>query len=148
MALRRWATSNIATWRSISKRSTSGYSRGSAISTTKTYLGPQGNATRRQIIMKHEVEDGRYDPMFVSLRLSREEVFVTPNKWAKYMTPEEQTNHAISEALVNVPILCSLVGREFRNKDVLAAVAAAEKLGELGGCRPAPVAAEGLRELH
>jgi hypothetical protein len=34
----------------------------------ETYLGPQGNATRRQIIMKHEVEDGRYDPMFVSLR--------------------------------------------------------------------------------
>ena len=32
------------------------------------YLGPQGNQTRRQIIMKHEVEDGRYDPMFVSLR--------------------------------------------------------------------------------
>lgn len=32
------------------------------------YLGPQGNATRRQIVMKHEVEDGRYDPMFVSLR--------------------------------------------------------------------------------
>lgn len=34
----------------------------------ETYLGPQGNATRRQIVMKHEVEDGRYDPMFVSLR--------------------------------------------------------------------------------
>lgn len=32
------------------------------------YLGPQGNATRRQIVMKHEVEDGRYDPMMVSLR--------------------------------------------------------------------------------
>ena len=32
------------------------------------YLGPQGNDTRRQIVMKHEVEDGRYDPMFVSLR--------------------------------------------------------------------------------
>jgi len=32
------------------------------------YLGPQGNTTRRQIVMKHEVEDGRYDPMFVSLR--------------------------------------------------------------------------------
>jgi hypothetical protein len=32
------------------------------------YLGPQGNATRRQIVMKHEVHDGRYDPMFVSLR--------------------------------------------------------------------------------
>jgi hypothetical protein len=32
------------------------------------YLGPQGNDTRRQIVMKHEVEDGHYDPMFVSLR--------------------------------------------------------------------------------
>lgn len=31
------------------------------------YLGPQGNATRRQIVMKHEVDKGRYDPMFVSL---------------------------------------------------------------------------------
>jgi hypothetical protein len=34
----------------------------------ETYLGPQGNATRRQIVMKHEVSDGKYDPMFVSLR--------------------------------------------------------------------------------
>jgi hypothetical protein len=34
----------------------------------EVYLGPQGNATRRQIVMKHEVEDGKYDPMFVSLR--------------------------------------------------------------------------------
>lgn len=32
------------------------------------YLGQQGNNQRRQIIVKHEVEDGRYDPMFVSLR--------------------------------------------------------------------------------
>lgn len=32
------------------------------------YLGPQGNDTRRQIVMKHEVSDGRYDPMFVSLK--------------------------------------------------------------------------------
>jgi hypothetical protein len=31
------------------------------------YLSPQDNGTRRQIIMKHEVEDGLYDPMFVSL---------------------------------------------------------------------------------
>ena len=31
------------------------------------YLGPQGNNQRRQIIVKHEVEDGCYDPMFVSL---------------------------------------------------------------------------------
>ena len=32
------------------------------------YLGPQGNASRRQIIVKHEVENGKYDPMFVSLK--------------------------------------------------------------------------------
>jgi hypothetical protein len=31
------------------------------------YLGPQGNNQRRQIIVKHEVDDGCYDPMFVSL---------------------------------------------------------------------------------
>ena len=32
------------------------------------YLGAQDNMQRRQIVVKHEVEDGRYDPMFVSLR--------------------------------------------------------------------------------
>lgn len=32
------------------------------------YLGQQDNCQRRQIIVKHEVEDGRYDPMFVSLK--------------------------------------------------------------------------------
>jgi hypothetical protein len=31
------------------------------------YLTPQGNSTRRQIIMLHEVHDGYADPMFVSL---------------------------------------------------------------------------------
>lgn len=31
------------------------------------YLGPQGNNAPRQIIMKHEVENGRYDLMAVSL---------------------------------------------------------------------------------
>jgi hypothetical protein len=31
------------------------------------YLGPQGNFQRRQIIVKHEVVRGTYDPMFVSL---------------------------------------------------------------------------------
>jgi len=31
------------------------------------YLGYQGNSQRRQIVVKHEVEQGRYDPMFVSL---------------------------------------------------------------------------------
>jgi len=34
---------------------------------TEDYLGWQGNNQRRQIIIKHEVEEGRYDPMFVSL---------------------------------------------------------------------------------
>jgi len=32
------------------------------------YLGPQGNNMRRQVLVLHEVEDGRMDPMFVSLR--------------------------------------------------------------------------------
>lgn len=32
------------------------------------YLGPQGNDNRRQILVLHEVEDGRFDPMFVSLK--------------------------------------------------------------------------------
>jgi len=32
------------------------------------YLGPQGNACPRQIVFKHEVQDGRYDLMAVSLR--------------------------------------------------------------------------------
>ncbi len=32
------------------------------------YLTPQGNSHRRQIVMLHEVEDGRFDPMFVSLK--------------------------------------------------------------------------------
>lgn len=35
------------------------------------YLGPQGNNTRRQVIMLHEVENGHFDPMFVSLRFLR-----------------------------------------------------------------------------
>ena len=35
------------------------------------YLGPQGNSYRRHIIMKHEVEEGRYDLMEVSLNFLR-----------------------------------------------------------------------------
>ncbi len=35
------------------------------------YLGPQGNEAPRQIIMKHEVKDGRYDLMAVSLNFLR-----------------------------------------------------------------------------
>ena len=34
----------------------------------EAYLGPQGNNHRRQILVLHEVEDGKFDPMFVSLR--------------------------------------------------------------------------------
>ena len=32
------------------------------------YLGPQGNNVRRQIVVLHEVEDGKFDPMLVSLK--------------------------------------------------------------------------------
>lgn len=35
------------------------------------YLGPQGNDCRRQIIIKHEVNDGRYNLMEVSLSYLR-----------------------------------------------------------------------------
>ena len=35
------------------------------------YLGPQGNSAPLQIIMKHEVEEGRYDLMAVSLNFLR-----------------------------------------------------------------------------
>jgi hypothetical protein len=31
------------------------------------YLGLQGNTQRRQVVMMHEVQDGMFDPMFVSL---------------------------------------------------------------------------------
>lgn len=35
------------------------------------YLGPQGNGTRRQIVMKREVSDGHYDLEFISLEQLR-----------------------------------------------------------------------------
>lgn len=34
----------------------------------EAYLGPQGNSCKRQIIVKREVENGKYDPGFASLR--------------------------------------------------------------------------------
>lgn len=34
---------------------------------SESYLGPQGNYHWRGIVVKHEVRDGSYDPMFVSL---------------------------------------------------------------------------------
>jgi hypothetical protein len=40
---------------------------GTAYLHDEDYLGPQGNAAPRQIVMKHEVEAGRYDLMCVSL---------------------------------------------------------------------------------
>jgi hypothetical protein len=41
---------------------------GTCYTHNEDYLGPQGNTAPRQIILKHEVEDGRYDLMAVSLR--------------------------------------------------------------------------------
>jgi hypothetical protein len=35
---------------------------------TEDYLGPQGNSHWRGIVVCHDVEDGSYDPMFVSLQ--------------------------------------------------------------------------------
>jgi hypothetical protein len=40
---------------------------GAAYLHTEKYLGPQGNDHWRGIIVKHQVEQGSYDPMFVSL---------------------------------------------------------------------------------
>ncbi len=40
---------------------------GSAYLHTERYLGPQGNDHWRGIIVCHQVENGQYDPMFVSL---------------------------------------------------------------------------------
>jgi hypothetical protein len=40
------------------------------------YLGPQGNNAPRQIILKHEVENGRYDLMAVSLRFLQKRYLV------------------------------------------------------------------------
>lgn len=40
---------------------------GIAYTHSEDFLGPQGNATKRQIVVLHEVRDGRADPMFVSL---------------------------------------------------------------------------------
>lgn len=40
---------------------------GAAYLHEEDYKGPQGNAHWRGVIVKHQVEDGSYDPMFVSL---------------------------------------------------------------------------------
>lgn len=41
---------------------------GTCYTHNEDYLGPQGNNAPRQVIFKHEVENGRYDLMAVSLR--------------------------------------------------------------------------------
>ncbi len=38
---------------------------------TEKFLGHQGNAQRRQVILKHDVKNGAYDPLFCSLRFLR-----------------------------------------------------------------------------
>ena len=49
------------------KRRLYGLIAGSAYVHDETYLSPQGTAYWRGIVMKHEVHNGSYDPMFVSL---------------------------------------------------------------------------------
>lgn len=45
---------------------------GSSYEHDEDYLGPQGNTYDRGIWMKHEVNDGHYQPMFVSLKYLKE----------------------------------------------------------------------------
>jgi hypothetical protein len=49
------------------KRRIYGLIAGSCYTHDEDYLSPQGTAYWRGIVMKHEVQDGNYDPMFVSL---------------------------------------------------------------------------------
>lgn len=53
--------------RPVAGRMQHGLVAGAAYIHDEDYLGPQGNAYWRGIIIKHQVEDGSYDPMFLSL---------------------------------------------------------------------------------
>ena len=53
--------------RFVAGKSQHGLVAGSCYLHDEDYKGPQGNAHWRGIIVKHEVKDGSYDPMFVSL---------------------------------------------------------------------------------
>ena len=53
--------------RFVGERSHHGLVCGAAYLHEESYLGPQGNAHWRGIVVKHEVDEGSYDPMFVSL---------------------------------------------------------------------------------
>ena len=53
--------------RFVAGRSQHGLVAGACYLHNEDYKGPQGNAHWRGIIVKHQVENGSYDPMFVSL---------------------------------------------------------------------------------
>ncbi len=53
--------------RFVQGRGQHGLVAGAAYLHDESYLGPQGNSHWRGVIVKHQVEDGSYDPMFVSL---------------------------------------------------------------------------------
>ena len=53
--------------RFVAGKSQHGLIAGSCYLHDEDYKGPQGNSHWRGIIVKHEVRDGSYDPMFVSL---------------------------------------------------------------------------------
>lgn len=53
--------------RFVNGRSQHGLVAGACYLHDETYKGPQGNAHWRGIIVKHQVDQGSYDPMFVSL---------------------------------------------------------------------------------
>lgn len=55
------------TLRAVGMRRHHGLVLGSSYLHDENYLGPQGNAYWRGIVVCHQVEDGQYDPMFVSL---------------------------------------------------------------------------------
>lgn len=55
------------TLRPVGTRRHHGLVLGSSYLHDEDYLGPQGNAYWRGIVVCHQVEDGQYDPMFVSL---------------------------------------------------------------------------------
>ncbi len=53
--------------RYVGEQSQHGLVAGSCYLHDEDYKGPQGNAHWRGIIICHEVQDGSYDPMFISL---------------------------------------------------------------------------------
>jgi hypothetical protein len=53
--------------RTVSKGTQHGLVAGSSYLHPEAYLGPQANSHWRGIVVKHQVKDGSYDPMFVSL---------------------------------------------------------------------------------